>query len=1094
MGIDPISLGISVALMGINMALTASQKIEGPRLDSLKFTGGDYGNPLPMIWGKRRLSVPVFWAEDLKEVKRRRKTKGGKYNDYTYYGTWAVALAGHEIEGVTRVWFDKHLAYDVTGAGPVTPFDGGDALHRIFAHLLRATGKGNSQYQIYFGTDDQEPDPRMQATVDAKTGLTNSCPAYRGTAYIVFKDIALEKLGNRIPQVDVEIVSTASDILPTEAHTVTYGPAPGYPLTFSSDYSRLGWFEQGGYTSPHGFEIWDTAARSQMLAGAMDTGGGVAGVNDNATFGVYNNGTMLVVGYGSDDIYEVTPEGVTTLVFTASPHFDSQQYGTRVLADGAGVEHWGTYPYSFYQNWYFDGVKYSPGWQACLYFADSYGNIWVVGKPWGATNTCYFQNLVAVDNSPGYLNSFSIAMPVTSSVTINGEGAYAAASGDNFVLNWAGANYLIDPTTGSILSSHTATAAGLAQSAKVSWSNIAPGSDTIWMGNSEYDLFTGELIRTISAIPAGTSGNRSVYDPINHALIVETAPTELTWYYLDRIDSDGVTLGDIEADVAEMCGVLDYDFSAHTQVVDGWSATQGQASNIIEPLHSAYDCTIRPHDFTLQGINYSGTSLGTLTTERFVKADPRYTVKIRQAAELPVAATVSFADINGDQQPNNARADRPLDATGARGEKTIDMGTWATDVDTARSHVDRFFCRWWNERTEVSFALTSQQLVLEPGDCRTINLDDETMIGRLVRLTIKADDTLATEWKYDHPSLAVLDTVNGAAMDGRETSVISVALISKGFVIDGPYLRDADASTPPILYGLAAPYGPGTWPGAVIYQAIDGEYSEEVGSVPSSEKATWGVVDEAFDYTNPNLWDRGTVLTVRMKTGSLTGTTEAAIDANPMANLAAIGQPGRWEYVNFTTATLIAADVYEVSGFKRGRRGTEWAAEQHEAGDSFELLDTAQSMAMGLSEVGTDLSFKAITSGRTESGTFAVPVAPFTGASLKPYAPASLRAAKDSGSGDWTLTWIRRTRVGGAWTSGTSIPLSEASEEYEVEILDGGGSVLHTYTGLTSPTVTYSAADQTSYAGGSVAVGSLHYRIYQISADVDRGFAALADA
>jgi hypothetical protein len=116
---------ITIAMTAANMALTASRKIEGPRLDDVKSTGADYGTPLYMLWGMRRLEVPIFWAEDLREVKRRRKTKGGKFNEYTYYGTWAVAVAGHEIAAIRRIWFDTHLVYDLSGAGPVTPFDFG---------------------------------------------------------------------------------------------------------------------------------------------------------------------------------------------------------------------------------------------------------------------------------------------------------------------------------------------------------------------------------------------------------------------------------------------------------------------------------------------------------------------------------------------------------------------------------------------------------------------------------------------------------------------------------------------------------------------------------------------------------------------------------------------------------------------------------------------------------------------------------------------------------------------------------------------------------------------------------------------------------
>jgi hypothetical protein len=374
-----------------------------------------------------------------------------------------------------------------------------------------------------------------------------------------------------------------------------------------------------------------------------------------------------------------------------------------------------------------------------------------------------------------------------------------------------------------------------------------------------------------------------------------------------------------------------------------------------------------------------------------------------------------------------------------------------------------------------------QQLAIEPGDVKTLDLDGETLIVQCRKTTIKTDGVIDTEWRYDHPSLAVIDTSDGAGFDGREPDVIVIPLLSRGFFLDIPYLSDVDAQTPPIIYIAAAPLADGAWPGAVTYQAIDGEFSDEIGSVVSSSSATWGYAIDALPDRNPWLWDRISSITVELQTGELIGCTEAQIDADPTLNMAMIGG----EIVNFTTATLTAPLTYEVSGFKRGRRGTEWARADHVAREVFLMLDTAQDVAMGLSEVSTNLSFKAITSGRTTG--FPVHMEPYTGASLKPYAPTHLEGALSAG--DWTLAWVRRTRVGGAWTGGAAIPLSEVSEEYEVEIMNGV-TVVRTFTGLSSATATYTAAQQTTDFGSGQT--SITFNVYQISDAVGRGFVATA--
>jgi hypothetical protein len=106
-------------------------------------------------------------------------------------------------------------------------------------------------------------------------------------------------------------------------------------------------------------------------------------------------------------------------------------------------------------------------------------------------------------------------------------------------------------------------------------------------------------------------------------------------------------------------------------------------------------------------------------------------------------------------------------------------------------------------------------------------------------------------------------------------------------------------------------------------------------------------------------------------------------------------------------------------------------------------------------------------------------------------APVHLTGSR-SGPGDLTLTWQRRTRIGGEWRNGTgTVPLGETSEAYEVDILDGpGGAVLRTLGDLASPDAIYNAAEQTADFGAPQA--TIHLRVFQLSATIGRGFPASA--
>ncbi len=110
----------------------------------------------------------------------------------------------------------------------------------------------------------------------------------------------------------------------------------------------------------------------------------------------------------------------------------------------------------------------------------------------------------------------------------------------------------------------------------------------------------------------------------------------------------------------------------------------------------------------------------------------------------------------------------------------------------------------------------------------------------------------------------------------------------------------------------------------------------------------------------------------------------------------------------------------------------------------------------------------------------------FAGLGLRPYAPVHLRGVRDAG--DLSLTWIRRTRIGGdAWEQ-PDVPLSEEQERYEVDILDGA-EVKRTLT-VDAPSVVYTAAQQTTDFGAPQV--SVSVAIHQMSATYGRGAPARA--
>ncbi len=151
--------------------------IEGPRLDATRVFASNEAAPIPRVYGRNRIGGEIIWATRFEE--RVSESGGGKgtggsatSRTYSYFANFAVGLCEGPVSCLRRVWADgKEI--DLT---------------RI-------------EYRFYRGTEDQNLDP----LIEAKQGIGNA-PAYRGLAYIVFESLPLGAYGNRIPQLEFEVI------------------------------------------------------------------------------------------------------------------------------------------------------------------------------------------------------------------------------------------------------------------------------------------------------------------------------------------------------------------------------------------------------------------------------------------------------------------------------------------------------------------------------------------------------------------------------------------------------------------------------------------------------------------------------------------------------------------------------------------------------------------------------------------------------------------------------------------------------------------------------------------------------------------------
>lgn len=170
------------------------------------------------------------------------------------------------------------------------------------------------------------------------------------------------------------------------------------------------------------------------------------------------------------------------------------------------------------------------------------------------------------------------------------------------------------------------------------------------------------------------------------------------------------------------------------------------------------------------------------------------------------------------------------------------------------------------------------------------------------------------------------------------------------------------------------------------------------------------------------------------------------------ANLAVIGD----ELVQFGKAAALGGRRFRLSRLLRGRRGTEWATRTHAAGEPFVLVETAAILAIEppAAVLGGEARLLASGLGDGEEGVVATQT--IAGETLRPPSPVHLKAERQP-NGDIFVSWVRRSRNGWAWLSGSDTPLGEEAEAYRLTL--SGAGYQRTLT-LSAPAFTYTAEAQ----------------------------------
>jgi hypothetical protein len=497
------------------------------------------------------------------------------------------------------------------------------------------------------------------------------------------------------------------------------------------------------------------------------------------------------------------------------------------------------------------------------------------------------------------------------------------------------------------------------------------------------------------------------------------------------------------------------------------------AREALQPLQLAFFVDARESEgliaFTHRG---QGDLAAELIPDDLVESRPGAalaTLTRAQETDLPSAAKLTFISAAGSYDSAVEEARR---LAGHSGRVAVADLPLVLDAEQAAEMAEVWLFEAWAARERGAFSLPPSWLALEPGDIVSFASDGRS---RLLRITeIGEHGARDVEARGIDP-----DVYTGSPPAPRPARIPPPLIVGQPFVLflDLPLLT---GSEPPHAGYVAAIQNP--WPGAIAFYRSP-ESSNFLLKAVALAPAVTGVTLDALPAGPISRLDRASSFRVRLDGGALGSATELALLAG--ANIAAIENvDGEWEVLQFQSAVLTAPSTYQLSLLLRGQAGTEGAMRSPvAAGARFVLLDGALARVdMGPDEVGLAYTWRCGPANRNiGDASYLDTTHAFRGLGLRPLSPMHVRGSR-SGS-DLILSWVRRTRIGGDSWGSVDVPLAEDTERYEVDILDGP-DVVRTISSST-PTLTYTAAEQTADFGAPQASISLH--VYQLSPVYGRG-------
>jgi hypothetical protein len=1005
LGMSASSIGWMLGSSLGNLIFAEKQHVYGPRLKGDRFTGSALGQVRPIVYGTCKVEGKIIWQTPYHEHEHTEDSggKGGggtEYTTYTYTRSFAIMLCEGAIEAVRKIWINGKLEFDFSENSNV-------------AAGMQSGTKVND-IKFYYGTDTQLPDP----TIESFDGVGN-VPAYRGTAYIVFTEYDVTDSQGACPIVEVEVVANAS-----------LASATGLGNSITTDVDNFG---QIGYVN-EGVLYYSPEARSS--ASNYFERIGVDLSNGNVVYSDrFGTGYNTIQGYQrgpfSEDQYYYYHMG-TDLI--DSPIADSPMVATYIKLGTGETAYVGR------QRLYHSNG--APLYVSAFGVWKDVGTLENFVFKRGVTQT-YLYGTSVRENTDGkrWVQRWDMPSNYASARYDFTDGMYAvfcypSSDGDVYVFNEDDEKvYRLDADLNLLDSRDVPIGVGAVDS-------IAYADGLLWFGCNllassgnglvyAYDWNDMSLVGSVSDLAYGVSSRPasrtcSMYASGNSVAV--TIDGRLYTVAVRRVTRQSATLSDIVADLHQRCGQTadDYNVLALTDDVRGYLITeQVSARSSIEQLQIGYLFDANDSEGKIKYVKRGSSSIAALTADDLgaFENEPvaEWQISRQQEEELPQTLSIVYMDFNGSYEKAAQNATRQ---TVLAGDVTTFQVPIVFTANESQSVAQKQMMAAWMGRTKYKFTTNMEWASIEP--CDVVTVQDKVM-----RITSRADGVNGI---IEFEAVAELPSIyTNVGVGSLPSGYAEEEIVARGptlfEILDLPPLRDADYNLPTEY--LAATGVLDGWTSGAIMRSDNGDNYSLI-SLVNTESVMGNATTVLGDWDGGNVFDESNTVTVQLSgDGTLSSVTfDQALEGEfPFV----LGN----EVIFGRTATLVSTGVYTLSGFLRGRLGTEAYMSTHALNDRFVLLSASsiRKFTPRDNDLNTERYFKGVTSGNKISA--ATPKShTYTGRNLKPFSPVSIGGGTEGLETAWTIRWVRRSRYRWQWLDEADVGADEDTYNFDVRIYD----------------------------------------------------------